>query len=305
MAIAPPSTRSWATRIGASERREVLDDRLGRRPVDRVDEHRPGDGGRVVVGSSSGGYIVRVGHRPDHVGDRLGQRAERRERALARLGRRRRSTASPRIDELAVVLLGHERHRRAGHHVGDRRQLVGRGLGRGDEPGDGLGRRRQDEHPAGRPRAASCSRKLEPRHDAEVAAAAADRPEQVGLVLGVDAEELAVGGDDLGREQDVDRQAVLAHEVADAAAERDPADADRAGVAEPGRQAVLGGGRRVRRRRSGRPPAQAVRAVDVDVERVHVAQVEHDPAVDDAVAGGAVAAAADGERQPGLAGERR
>ena len=51
---------------------------------------------------------------------------------------------------------------------------------------------------------------LEPGHDAEVAAAAADRPEQVRVRLGVDAEELAVGGHDLGGEQGVDRQAVLA-----------------------------------------------------------------------------------------------
>ena len=79
---------------------------------------------------------------------------------------------------------------------------------------------------------------LEAGRDAEVAAAAADRPEQVRIVLGVDAEELAVGGHDLGGEQVVDREAVLADEVADAAAERDPADPDRAGVAEPDRQAV-------------------------------------------------------------------
>ena len=59
-------------------------------------------------------------------------------------------------------------------------------------------------------------------------------------MLGVDAEQLAVGGHDLGGEQGVDRQAVLADEVADAAAERDPADPDRAGVAEPDRQAVRG-----------------------------------------------------------------
>ena len=43
----------------------------------------------------------------------------------------------------------------------------------------------------------------------------------------------AVRGHDLGGEQAVDRQAVLADEVADAAAEREAADPDRAGVAEP------------------------------------------------------------------------
>ena len=91
-------------------------------------------------------------------------------------------------------------------------------------PAIDLGRRRQDEHPAD-DAGELVEPELEARHDAEVAAAAADRPEQVGLVLGVDAAQLAVGRDDLGREQVVDRQAVLAHEVADAAAGRDPADA--------------------------------------------------------------------------------
>ena len=50
--------------------------------------------------------------------------------------------------------------------------------------------------------------------------------------------------------------------------------------------------------------AHAVRAVDVDVERLHVAQVEDDAAVGHAVAGAAVAAAADGELEAGLARER-
>ena len=55
----------------------------------------------------------------------------------------------------------------------------------------------------------------EPGGDAEVAAAAADRPEQVGVGLGVGADELAVGGHDVGREQVVDRQAVRADQEPD------------------------------------------------------------------------------------------
>ena len=66
-----------------------------------------------------------------------------------------------------------------------------------------------------------------------------------GCVSASTRSELAVGGDDLRGEQVVDGQAVLAHEEADAAAERDPADPDRAGVAEPGREAVRAGGGRV------------------------------------------------------------
>ena len=58
-------------------------------------------------------------------------------------------------------------------------------------------------------------------------------------MIGVDAEHLAVRGHDLGGEQRIDGQAVLAHEIADAAAEGDPADPDRPGVAETDREAVL------------------------------------------------------------------
>jgi hypothetical protein len=72
----------------------------------------------------------------------------------------------------------------------------------------------------------------------EVAAAAADRPEQVGVVLVVGPQQPAVGGDEVGGQQVVDGQAVLADQVADAAAKGDAADADRAGVAEPGRQPI-------------------------------------------------------------------
>ena len=65
-----------------------------------------------------------------------------------------------------------------------------------------------------------------------------------GSSLGVDLENAAVGGHDLGAEQVVDRQTVLAHEVADAAAEREPADPDRGRVAEADGETV-----RLRRRR--------------------------------------------------------
>ena len=137
-----------------------------------------------------------------------------------------------------MVLLGDERHRWRGHHVRDRRQLLRRRLRLGDEAVDHVGRRRQDEHPA-RDRADGVEAELEPCRDAEVAAAAADRPEEIRMGLGIRAELLPVRGHDVGRQQVVDREAVLADEIAHAAAERDPADADGAGVAETRGEAVL------------------------------------------------------------------
>ena len=62
--------------------------------------------------------------------------------------------------------------------------------------------------------------------DAEAAAAAAQRPEQVGLVLAVGAAELAVGGHYLDRQHVAGRQAVLAAQEAQAAAEGVTHDAD-------------------------------------------------------------------------------
>ena len=60
-------------------------------------------------------------------------------------------------------------------------------------------------------------------HDAEVAAAAADRPEEVRVLVGARPQQLAVGGDDVGGEQVVAGQAVLAVEPADAATSVRPA----------------------------------------------------------------------------------
>jgi hypothetical protein len=144
---------------------------------------------------------------------------------------------------------------------------------------------------------------LESGRDREVAAAAPDRPEQVRVGLGVDVQEPAVGGDQLGGQQVVDGEAVLADEVADAAGERDSPDTDRAGVAEPGGEAVgADGGRVIARGQSRLGPRGA--SLGVDVQRPHGGEVEHDPAVGGAVPGEAVAAAADCELEAGVARER-
>ena len=119
-----------------------------------------------------------------------------------------------------------------------------------------------------------------------------------GWSVGVDAQQLPVRRHDVRGEQRVDGHAEGAHEEADAAAERDPAEADRAGVAEPGRETVLADLGRVL---DGGQPRAGPRgpALDVDLELVEVAQVDDQPVVDDA--GNAVAAAPDGQREAGLA----
>jgi hypothetical protein len=128
-----------------------------------------------------------------------------------------------------------------GHAVGDGRQLLGGGLGLGDEPGDHLRAGRQQQH-ATHDGGQRVQPEPEPGGHPEVAATTPDRPEQVGMVLGVHLQQLAVGGDQLGGQQVVDGQAVLSDQVADPAAQGDPADPHRAGVAEPGRQPIGRGG---------------------------------------------------------------
>ena len=106
---------------------------------------------------------------------------------------------------------------------------------------------------------------FEPGDDAEVAATATDRPEQVRLRGRVGVDQLPVCGDHLCGEQRIDRQAVLADEETDAAAERNAADADAAGIAEADGKTMFAGrlGERARGR-AGLRPRGARGGVDVD-----------------------------------------
>jgi hypothetical protein len=67
---------------------------------------------------------------------------------------------------------------------------------------------------------------LDRGHDAEVAASAAERPEQVGVMLVVGSHEGPVGGHELERGDSVRLQPVLAGQPAHAAAQRVAGDPD-------------------------------------------------------------------------------
>ena len=143
---------------------------------------------------------------------------------------------------------------------------------------------------------------LERGDDAEVAAAAAQRPEQVGLGVARDDVARAVGGDDGRAAQVVDRHAVAARQPAEAAAEREAGDAGGRVDAERRRQAVrLRLAIEVGEQRAGADARGAARRVDAD--RVHRRQVEQQAALGDRVAGDVVAAAANAEQHALLGGE--
>ena len=186
-----------------------------------------------------------------------------------------------------------ERQRGCRHDVDDGAELLGCLPDDLDDLGHGLGRRGQDEEPA------DDLRHLvqpvgEARRDSHVAAAPADRPEEVRLVVGIDVVDRAVCRDDLGSEDVVDGQAVGAAEEADAAPGRDAADADGAGVPESHGEAVLADGRGDRAgRRPG--PGRDGAGLRVDVDGGEPAEVDDQAVLDGAVAGAAVTTAAHGD----------
>ena len=177
----------------------------------------------------------------------------------------------------------HERQRklvgRLGHHVAEAPQQLG-----------GAGAR-EDREAGHHLRPDRVEPQLDRGHDAEVAAAAAQRPEQLGVLVGGRADRLAAGGDQLDGEDVVDGQAVLALEPARAAAEREPGDAGaRDAPADGGEPVLLGGGVDLA------PGQAAARADDpplrVDDQLAQAADVDHEAVLDERRAGDRVAAAA-------------
>ena len=75
-------------------------------------------------------------------------------------------------------------------------------------------------------------------HDPEVAAAPAEAPEQVAVLGRARVDELAVRRHDVRRAQVVAGEAVLPHEPAEAAAQRQPRNSRRRDVASGGREAT-------------------------------------------------------------------
>ena len=143
---------------------------------------------------------------------------------------------------------------------------------------------------------------LELGDDAEVAAATAERPEQVGVLVLVGADDLTPGGDHLGADEVVARKPEATAQVADPAAERQAADAGLGNDARGGGETVLlAGGVELAELRTSLD-ARRFR-LRIDAGRVHQRQVDHQSVVADRLAGDAVPATADRHRQALGAGE--
>ena len=138
--------------------------------------------------------------------------------------------------------------------------------------------------------------------DPEVAAAAAQRPEQVRVRFGRDLDDLAVGGHELDREHVVRCQAELRHEPAEPAAEREPGDPRRGDGPTRDRQPVLRG-RGVELGPRHAPLGACRSGLGVDPDPLHLGQVDHHGVVRDREPGHVVTAAPDGDLVPATTGE--
>ena len=143
---------------------------------------------------------------------------------------------------------------------------------------------------------------LHVRDDRRAARAAAQRPEQLRVVVGVDVQLLAVAGDDVEGQHRVTAHAEGARQPADATAERVADEADVGRGARQCGEAELGGRRRqIGAERAGLDAGRAL--LEVDLDPAHQARAEQDRLVDASAGGGVVAGALGRDAQPLLAGE--
>ena len=143
---------------------------------------------------------------------------------------------------------------------------------------------------------------LELRDHAEVAAAAAERPEEIRVLAGAGAHDIALGGDDLGGFEVVDRHAVLAAEPAEAPAQRQARD-PRGGV-DPHRSGEpVGQGRCVEIPERSATLGEGPLRSHIHLHRPHVREIDDEAVVAQRVTGDVVARAADGKLDLIVAGE--
>ncbi len=192
------------------------------------------------------------------------------------------------------------RHAEEGEEAAER---VGRGGQEVTIPTENLlGVVQLPEHRAGIEGADRVQAEEEGGDDAEVAPAAAHRPEEVGMLVRAGDDEAAVRQNHVDGEEVVDGEAVGAGEVAEAPAEGDPADAGGRDDAAGGRQAEgVRGVVEIPEGAAALDAGGARRGVDADA--FHRRQVQDQAVVAGAQAGAAVPAAPDGEEEAPLAGE--
>ena len=145
-------------------------------------------------------------------------------------------------------------------------------------------------------RAGHVQLELELGHDAEVAAATAQPPEQLGVLLRRGAHDLAIRGDQLERDHVVAGQSVLAGEPAHAAAQGQPTHTRVRDVAGRGGHLVRLG-RRIERTEQSTSLDPCSPVIRVDAHAAHRGQVDHQTALGNRQPDDAVPAAANPDLQ--------
>src|SRR6516165_9231170 len=139
--------------------------------------------------------------------------------------------------------------------------------------------------------------------DTKVAAAAAQTPEEIGVLVWADGQKFTLGGDEVGGEQVVAAEAVLAHQPAEHATQSEAGNAGRrddpagAGQAKGLRLAVV-----LAPGEASLGPRNALKRIDPDT--LHRREVDHQAAVAHRIAGDVVTAALDRDEQPRLRAKR-
>jgi len=202
-----------------------------------------------------------------------------------------------------LQLRGHERGRRGGVERGQRGHLIGQVGGPPVVLGEHLGATVTPvQHEPTQHRGHRMPAEGERRDDTEVAAAAADRPEQLRMLILVGDHRGPVGGDQLDLHQVVAAVPVPAGQPPDATAEGQTADPGRGDHPAGGGQPMYSG--RGVQRRPGAPTTGADRPRRrVHHHRGHVGQVDHHPGVADPQPGDVVATATDRDGQVMLPGQ--
>jgi len=147
---------------------------------------------------------------------------------------------------------------------------------------------------------------LELGDDAEVPSAAADAPEQIGVLVPAGLHKFSVGGDQIDGEELIDGQPVLSHQPSDSAAERQSGDA---GVGDDPPRDREPECLRLAIELSDQYPGLRPDGLclGIDPDALHQPEVDDDAAVADGQPGEAVAAAAHGrlEARPAREPQRR
>ena len=192
------------------------------------------------------------------------------------------------------------RHREEREEAVELVRLLGHELG---VPGEYLrGLLERPEHRAGDHRADRAEPERERRHDAEVPAPAAKRPEEIVVLVLGGSDDRTVGEDDLGLEQVVDREPQRPCQMTDPTTEREAPDARGGDDPEWRREPVLVR-RGVHLAEEGAAEDAGRTRIGVDVDPAHRREVDDEPIVDAAEPGSVVPAAAHGDFQPLLATE--